>query len=54
MHPLPPEALPSVHHFMFTLFGIPVTVAWPNLIAWIVVVAAFVVALWLRIPRWFG
>jgi hypothetical protein len=54
VHPLPPEVLPGVPHFFFTLFGVPVTVAWPNLIAWIVVAAAFVAGLFVRIPRWIG
>jgi len=54
VHPLPPEALPGVAHFTFTLLGMPFTVAWPNLIAWIVVVVAFVAGAWARLPRWIG
>ncbi len=54
MHPLPPELLPGVPYFTFKLLRVPVTVAWPNLIAWLVVVAAFVAGAWARIPRWIG
>ena len=35
MHPLPPEALPAVPYFTFTLLKVPFTIAWPNLIAWL-------------------
>jgi hypothetical protein len=51
VHPLPPELLPAVPHFFFSLFGVPFTVAWPNLIAWIVVAAVFVGGAFLRLPR---
>jgi hypothetical protein len=54
MQPLPPEVLPGVPHVTFTLLRIPFEVAWPNLIAWIVVIAAFVVGAWARLPRWIG
>ena len=54
MHPLPPEHLPAVSHFSFTLFNVPVTVAWPNLIAWIAVIAVFVIGAWGRLPHWLG
>ena len=51
MHPLPPEALPAVPHFFFTLLGVPFTVAWPNLIAWVIVVVVFVAGVFARLPR---
>lgn len=54
MHPLPPELLPGVPYFTFTLLHLPFTIAWPNLIAWLVVIAAFVGGAWARIPRWIG
>lgn len=54
MHPLPPELLPGVSQFTFTLLRVPFTVAWPNLVAWIVVVAAVVGGAWARLPRWIG
>ena len=54
MHPLPPEQLPSVAHFTFTLLKVPFTVAWPNLIGWLGVIAVFVAAAWGRLPRWIG
>ena len=40
---LPPEMLPGVPYFFFTLFNVPFTVAYPNLIVWIVVAVVFVV-----------
>jgi hypothetical protein len=48
---LPPEALPGVPYFFFTLFGVPVTIAYPNLSAWILVVVVFVAATLFRLPR---
>ena len=54
MHPLPPEVLPAVPHFMFTLLHVPVTVGWPNLIAWVIVIVAFFAGAWARLPRWVG
>jgi hypothetical protein len=54
VHPLPPESLPSVSHFSFTLLRVPFTVAWPNLAAWLVVIAVFVAGAWARLPRWIG
>ncbi len=51
MHPLPPEALPAVPHFFFSLFNVPFTVAWPNLIAWITVAVVFIAGAALRLPR---
>ena len=54
MHPLPPETLHGVSHFTFTLFNVPFSVAWPNLIAWLVVIAVFVIGGWARLPRWIG
>ncbi len=51
MHPLPPELLPGVPYFTFSLFKIPFTVAWPNLIAWITVAVVFVAGAALRLPR---
>jgi hypothetical protein len=48
---LPPETLPGVPYFFFTLFGVPVTVAYPNLTAWIVLAIVFVGAAFLRLPR---
>ena len=54
MHLLPPEALPAVPHFTFTLLKVPFTIAWPNLIAWLAVIAAFAAGAWARLPRWIG
>jgi hypothetical protein len=51
MDPLPPELLPGVPHFFFTLFKVPFTVAYPNLIFWIVVIVAFVIGVAARLPR---
>jgi hypothetical protein len=51
MLPLPPEMLPGVPYFFFTLFGVPVTIAYPNLSAWILVAVVFVGATFLRLPR---
>ena len=48
---LPHETLPGVPYFFFTLFGVPVTVAYPNLTAWIVLAVVFVGAAFLRLPR---
>ena len=48
---LPPEALPGVPYFFFTLFGVPVTVAYPNLTAWILLAVVFVGGAFLRLPR---
>ncbi len=50
MNPLPPELLPGVPHFFFTLFKIPFTVAYPNLVFWIVVIVVFVLAAVVRLP----
>jgi hypothetical protein len=46
--------LHSVSHFTFTLFSVPFTIGWPNLIAWLLVIAVFVVGAWARLPRWIG
>jgi hypothetical protein len=54
VHPLPPELLPGSPYVTFTLLRAPVTIDWPNLIAWLVVSAAFVAGAWARIPRWIG
>lgn len=51
MHPLPPQVLPAVPHFFFSLLGVPFTIAWPNLIFWIVVVFVFVAGAFARLPR---
>ena len=51
MHPLPPEILPGVPHFTFSLFKIPFTVAWANLAVWIVIIVLFVVGAALRLPK---
>jgi hypothetical protein len=48
---LPPEALPGVPYFFFTLFGVPVTIAYPNLSAWILVAVVFIAAAFVRLPR---
>jgi hypothetical protein len=48
---VPPEMLPGVPYFFFTLFGAPVTVAWPNLTAWVVLAIVFVGAALPRLPR---
>jgi|GEM_PF-1528602 len=49
---LPPELLPGVPHFFFTpLFGVPFTVAYPNLVVWIVLAVVFVGGAFLRLPR---
>jgi hypothetical protein len=48
---LPPELLPGVPHFFFTLFGVPFTVAYPNLLVWIVLAVMFVAGALLRLPR---
>jgi hypothetical protein len=47
---LPPQALPGVPYFFFTLLGVPVTVAYPNLSAWILVAVVFVAAAFFRLP----
>ena len=47
---LPPEALPGVPYFFFTLFGVPVTIAYPNLTAWILVAVVFTAAAFVRLP----
>ena len=51
MNPLPPELLHAVPHFFFTLLKVPFTVAYPNLIVWIVVIVAFAVGAGARLPR---
>ena len=48
---LPPELLPGVPNFLFTLFGVPFTVAYPNLIVWIVLAVVFVGGVFMRLPR---
>jgi hypothetical protein len=48
---LPPQVLPAVPHFFFSLLGVPFTIAWPNLIFWIVVVFVFVAGAFARLPR---
>jgi len=47
--PLPPEMLPTVPHVVFSIFNLAI----PNLIAWGLVVVAFVVAVAARLPRLF-
>jgi hypothetical protein len=47
---LPPETLPGVPYFFFTLLGVPVTVAYPNLAAWILVAVTFIAAAFVRLP----
>ena len=51
MLPLPPELLPGVAHFFFTLIGIPFTIAWTNLGAWVLVIVAFVAGVGFRLPK---
>jgi hypothetical protein len=46
---LPPEMLPAVPHIAFLIFNWTI----PNMIAWGVVIAAFFLAAWLRLPRIF-
>jgi hypothetical protein len=48
---LPPELLPGAPHFFFTLFGVPFTVAYPNLLVWTVLAVVFVAGAFLRLPR---
>jgi hypothetical protein len=50
MVPLPPETLPGVPHFFFTLLSVPFTVAWPNAVALIIVVVVFILGAWARLP----
>ena len=47
---LPPEAFPGVPYFFFTLFGVPVTIAYPNLTAWNLVAVVFIAAAFVRLP----
>jgi hypothetical protein len=49
MEPLPPEMLPAVSHLRFSIFNLAV----PNIIAWVVVIAVFVIAAWARLPKLF-
>jgi hypothetical protein len=51
MHPLPPEMLPGVPNVFFTLFKVSFTIAWPNLAAWVALIAVFVAGAGARIPR---
>ena len=49
MPPLPPETLPIVPYFTFFVFNIAI----PNLIAVIVIIIVFFIAVWARIPKIF-
>jgi hypothetical protein len=47
MGTLPPEILKAVPHIKFLIFDLAI----PNLIAWIVIIVAFFLAAWLRLPK---
>ncbi len=49
MHPVPAQLQPSVPHVVFGIFNVAV----PNLIAWLVVVGVFALAVWARLPKSF-
>ena len=49
MPQLPPETLPVVPHLTFWIFNIAI----PNLIAVVIIIVVFLIALWARIPRIF-
>ncbi len=46
MEPLTTQSLPAVPHVVFGIFNLAI----PNIIAWTVLVVAFVVSAWLRLP----
>jgi hypothetical protein len=49
MNLLPPEMLSTVPHVTFSIFNLAI----PNIIAWVIVIAVFFVAVWLRLPKIF-
>ena len=49
MDNLPPELLPTVPHVTFLIFNLAI----PNIIAWAVVLAVFLIAIRLRLPKIF-
>jgi hypothetical protein len=49
MEPLPPELLPTVPHVVFGIFDLAI----PNIVAWGVVIAAVLLAAWVRLPKFF-
>ena len=49
MDKLPTELLPVVPHLKFLIFDWAI----PDLIAWGIVIAAFFLATWLRLPKFF-
>ena len=50
MEPLPPELLRTVPHIAFSIFNLAV----PNIIVWVMLILAFCVAAWARLPKIFG
>ena len=49
MEPLPPELLPVVPHITFGIFDLAI----PNIIMWLTVIVALLIAAWIRLPKFF-
>jgi hypothetical protein len=49
MQPLPPEMLPAVPRVAFGIFNLAI----PNIVAWGVVIGVVLLAVWVRLPRFF-
>ena len=46
---LPPQTLPAVPYVSFSVFNL----AFPNIVAWVLVFAIILVAAWIRLPKCF-
>ena len=49
MEPLPPELLPAVPHITFGIFDLAI----PNIIMWLTIIVALLIAARLRLPKFF-
>jgi hypothetical protein len=49
MELLPAQALPAVPHLVFGIFNLAI----PNILAWAALIAVFLAAGWVRLPRVF-
>lgn len=46
---LPTQSLPAVSHVIFGIFNWSI----PDIIAWVIVIIAFILAAWIRLPKIF-
>jgi|YelNatPaOPRAMG01_1025707.scaffolds.fasta_scaffold380795_1 uncharacterized membrane protein len=49
MESLPQQSLPAVSHVIFGIFNLAI----PDIIVWIIIIVAFILAIWLRLPKIF-